>query len=64
MRILEQRTLRKDVSIVHATRETDDEVQNSSLVITNKLEIDRVATFPTTKKICESLPLLIDAFQV
>lgn len=44
MRILEQRTLRKDV-------ETDDEVQNSSLVITNKLEIDRVATFPTTKKI-------------
>ena len=49
MRILEQRTLRKDVSIVHATRETDDEVQNSSLVITNKLEIDRVATFPTTK---------------
>ena len=45
------RTLWEDVSIVHATREPDDEIPNSSLVITDQLQIDRVAVFPVKNKL-------------
>ena len=56
---LVHRTLWEDVSIVHAAREPDDEVQNSPLVITDQLQIDRVAVFPVKKKMARVYPIYI-----